>query len=93
MDKKALIALFLCGIAMLYFFNSMKPADQSGEKGTEEVAEKTLEQEEFEDEIEPGEEVQYRKIEEIAQDDIEVQDYILIQNDVMRTVWTNEGPR
>ncbi|MBT7212170.1 MAG: membrane protein insertase YidC, partial [Candidatus Scalindua sp.] len=91
MDKKALIALFLCGIAMLYFFNSMKPADQSGEKSPEEVAENTLEQEGFENEIELGEEVQYRKIEEIAQDDIGVQDYILIQNDVMRTVWTNEG--
>ncbi len=38
MDKKALIALFLCGIAMLYFFNSMQPAEQSGEESTEEVA-------------------------------------------------------
>ena len=91
MDKKALIALFLCGIAMLYFFNSMQPAEQSGEKSTEEVAEKTLEQEELENEIETGLEIQGRKIEKIVQDDIELQDYILIQNDVMRSVWTNEG--
>ncbi len=87
MDKKALIALFLCGILMLYFFNSMQPAKQSGEKDSEEVAEETLEQEE----LETGVEVQDRKIEKIVQDDIELLDYILIQNDVMRTVWTNEG--
>jgi YidC/Oxa1 family membrane protein insertase len=91
MDKKALIALFLCGIIMLYFFNSMQPDKKSGENGPEEVAEKTLEQEELEDEIASGVETQVRKIEEIVQDDIQLQDYILIQNDVMRSVWTNEG--
>ncbi len=91
MDKKALIALFLCGIAMLYFFKQMQPADQSDEKSSEQVVEKTLEQEEFENEVETGVEVQGRQIEKIDQNDIELQDYILIQNDVMRTVWTNEG--
>ncbi|MFV1974419.1 MAG: membrane protein insertase YidC [Candidatus Scalindua sp.] len=91
MDKKALIALFLCGIAMLYFFNSMQPAEQSGEESTEEVAEKSLEHEEFENEIETGVEVQDRKVEKIVQDDTDLMDYILIQNDVMRSVWTNEG--
>ncbi len=91
MDKKALIALFLCGILMLYFFNSMQPAKQSDEKGPEEVAEETFEQGELEDEIETGVEVQARKIENVVQDDIELKDYILIQNDVMRSVWTNEG--
>ena len=91
MDKKALIALFLCGIIMLYFFNSTQPDKQSGENGPEEVVEETLEQEELEDEIASGVEVQVRKIEKIVQDDIELQDYILIQNDVMRSVWTNEG--
>ncbi len=91
MDKKALIALFLCGIAMLYFFNSMQPAEQSGEESTEEVAEKSLEHEEFENEIETGLEIQGRKIEKIVQDDTDLMDYILIQNDVMRSVWTNEG--
>jgi YidC/Oxa1 family membrane protein insertase len=91
MDKKALIALFLCGIIMLYFFNSMQPAKQSGENGSEEVAEETFEQGELEDEIGTGVEVQVRKIEKIVQDDTELKDYILIQNDVMRSVWTNEG--
>ena len=91
MDKKALIALFLCGIAMLYFFNSMQPAEQSGEESTEEVAEETFEQGELENEIETGLEIQGRKIEKIVQDDIGLKDYILIQNDVMRSVWTNEG--
>jgi len=91
MDKKALIALFLCGILMLYFFNSMQPDKKSGEKGSEEVAEETLEHGEFENEIDTGVEVQDRKIEKIVQDDTDLQDYILIQNDVMRSVWTNEG--
>ena len=91
MDKKALIALFLCGILMLYFFNSMQPDKKSGEKGSEEVAEETFEQGEFENEIGTGAEVQDRKIEKIVQDDTDLQDYILIQNDVMRSVWTNEG--
>ncbi len=91
MDKKALIALFLCGILMLYFFNSMQPDKKSGEKGSEEVAEETFEQGEFENEIGTGIEVQDRKIEKIVQDDTDLQDYILIQNDVMRSVWTNEG--
>ncbi len=91
MDKKALIALFLCGIAMLYFFNSMQPAEQSDEKGPEEVVEETFEQGEFEDEIDTGVEVHGRTVEKIVQDDTELQDYILIQNDVMRSVWTNEG--
>ena len=91
MDKKALIALFLCGILMLYFFNSMQPDKKSGEKGSEEVTEETFEQGEFENEIGTGIEVQDRKIEKIVQDDTDLQDYILIQNDVMRSVWTNEG--
>ena len=91
MDKKALIALFLCGIIMLYFFNSTQPDKQSGENGPEEVAEETLEQEELEDEIASGVETQVRKIEKIVQDDTDLHDYILIQNDVMRSVWTNEG--
>ncbi len=91
MDKKALIALFLCGIIMLYFFNSMQPAKEAGEKGSEEVAEETFEQGELENETDTGVEVQERKIEKIVQDDTDLQDYILIQNDVMRSVWTNEG--
>ena len=91
MDKRALIALFLCGIIMLYFFNSMKPAEESGEKGSEEVVEETFEQEGFENEINTGVEVKDRKVEKIVQDDTDLQDYILIQNDVMRSVWTNEG--
>ena len=91
MDKRALIALFLCGIIMLYFFNSMQPAKESGEKGSEEVAEETFEHGEFENEIDTGVEVQDRKVEKIVQDDTDLQDYILIQNDVMRSVWTNEG--
>ncbi|GAX60110.1 preprotein translocase subunit YidC [Candidatus Scalindua japonica] len=91
MDKKALIALFLCGIIMLYFFNLMKPPEQSGEKGPEEVAEKTIEQGELKDEIETEVVAHDRKVVEIVENDAELQDYILLQNDVMRSVWTNEG--
>ncbi|MCR4288655.1 MAG: membrane protein insertase YidC [Candidatus Scalindua sp.] len=91
MDKRALIALFLCGIIMLYFFNSMQPAEEPGEKSSEKVAEEAFEHGEFENEIDTEVEVQDRKVEKIVQDDTDLQDYILIQNDVMRSVWTNEG--
>ena len=67
MDKKALIALFLCGIAMLYFFKQMQPAEEPGENGPVEVAEQTLEQGELKDEIDTGVEVQDRQIEKIDQ--------------------------
>ena len=91
MDKKALIALFLCGIGMLYFFNTMQPKEESSDKGSEEVVEESFEQGELGNRIDTGVEVQGRKVEKIVQNDTELQDYILMQNDVMRTVWTNEG--
>ena len=97
MDKKALIAFVLCGIIMLYFFNKMQPPQQPGEEGAEEVAEETIEKEwqeerKLREEIKAGvEEQKIEKVEKTVQEDIELQDYILIQNDVMKTVWTNEG--
>ena len=44
MDKKGLIALVLCGIIMLYFFNKMQPAQHPDEEGAEKVAEETIEE-------------------------------------------------
>jgi uncharacterized protein YpmB len=44
MDKKGLIALVLCGIIMLYFFNKMQPAQQPDEEGAEKAAEETIEE-------------------------------------------------
>ncbi len=79
MDKKALIALFLCGIGMLYFFNTMQPKEEPGDKGSEEVLEESFEQGELENRTDTGVEVQDRKIEKIVQDDTDLQDYILIQ--------------
>ncbi|MDV5122056.1 MAG: membrane protein insertase YidC, partial [Candidatus Scalindua sp.] len=94
MDKKGLIALILCGLIMLYFFNTMQPPSQHpDEEGAEKVAEETIEEE-----IATGVEEQkikkvkkVKKVKKAVQEDIELQDYILIQNDVMKTVWTNEG--
>ena len=91
MDKKGLIALILCGLIMLYFFNTMQPPSQHpDEEGAEKVAEET-----FEEEIATGVEGQkiekIKKVKKTVREDIELQDYILIQNDVMKTVWTNEG--
>ncbi len=88
MDKKGLIALILCGLIMLYFFNTMQPPSQHpDEEGAEKVAEET-----FEEEIATGVEGQkIEKVKKTVREDIELQNYILIQNDVMKTVWTNEG--
>src|SRR3972149_7800521 len=94
MDKKALLAFVLCGIIMLYFFHITQPVPQPGEEGAEEVAEETIEREgpEEREEVKAGvEEQKTEKVVKIVQEDIELQDYILIQNDVMKTVWTNEG--
>jgi YidC/Oxa1 family membrane protein insertase len=93
MDKKALLAFVLCGIIMLYFFNKMQPPQHPGEEGAEKVAEKTIEEEittgAEDQKIEKAEKIE--RVEKIVQEDIDLQDYILIQNDVMKAVWTNEG--
>ncbi len=90
MDKKGLIALVLCGIIMLYFFNKMQPAQQPDEEGAEKVAEETIE-EEIPIGVEGQKIEKVKKVKKTVQEDIELQDYILLQNDVMKTVWTNEG--
>ncbi|HJO48657.1 MAG TPA: membrane protein insertase YidC, partial [Candidatus Scalindua sp.] len=90
MDKKGLIALVLCGIIMLYFFNKMQPAQQPDEEGAEKVAEETIE-EKITSEVEEQKIKKAKKVKKTVQEDIELQDYILLQNDVMKTVWTNEG--
>lgn len=93
MDRKALIAFVLCGLIMLYFFNVMQPSQPPGEEGVEEFAEETFGEEIATwgeaQKIEKAEKIE--KVEETVQEDIELRNYILIQNDVMKTVWTNEG--
>ena len=90
MDKKGLIALVLCGIIMLYFFNKMQPAQHPDEEGAEKVAEETIE-EKITTAVEGQKVEKVKKVKKTVQEDIELQDYILLQNDVMKTVWTNEG--
>ena len=90
MDKKGLIALVLCGIIMLYFFNKMQPAQHPDEEGAEKVAEETIE-EKITTAVEGQKVEKVKKVKKTVREDIELQDYILIQNDVMKTVWTNEG--
>ena len=100
MDKKTLIAFILCGIIMLYFFNKMQPPQQPVEEGAEEFTEETVDREGLKErglgeEVTAGVEGQksekIEQVEKAIQEDIELQDYILLQNDVMKTVWTNEG--
>ena len=91
MDKKGLIALILCGLIMLYFFNTMQPPSQHpDEEGAEKVAEETIE-EEIPIGVEGQKIEKVKKVKKTVQEDIELQNYILIQNDVMKSVWTNEG--
>ncbi len=93
MDKKAILAFILCAIIMLYFLRQFphptKPPDE--EKKEEVVDEKTVvkEKEVLERRITVQKE-QEEKI-KIVQDEIDLQDNIVIQNDLIRTVWTNEG--
>jgi YidC/Oxa1 family membrane protein insertase len=93
MDKKAILAFVLCAIIMLYFLQGFpqltKPPDE--EKKEEVVDEKTVvkEKEVLERRITVQKE-QEEKI-KIVQDEIDLQDNIVIQNDLIRTVWTNEG--
>ena len=94
MDKKGLIALILCGLIMLYFFNTMQPPSQHpDEEGAEKVAEETIEEEKTigveGQKIEKVKKAE--KVKKTVQEDIELQNYIVIQNDVMKAVWTNEG--
>jgi len=88
MDNKALIALALCGIIMYFFFSQMRPPSQ---EGTQDPVEKTIEQDGVNQEVTAGEDVQTLKIEKIVENDIEVQNNIVLQNDVIKAVWTNEG--
>ena len=88
MDNKALIALALCGIIMYFFFSQMRPPSQ---EDTQESVEKTIEQDGVDKEVATGEDVQMLKTEKIVQNDIEVQNHIVLQNDVIKAVWTNEG--
>ncbi len=97
MDKKALLAFVLCGIIMLYFFHITQPAQQPVEEVPEEVTERTVEKEWREERVlreettKGEEERKIEKVVKVVPGDIELQDYILLQNDVMKTVWTNEG--
>lgn len=88
MDNKALIALVLCGIMMFYFFSQMRPPSQ---ESTQETVENTIDQDKAGKEVTIEEDVQELNIEKIVQNDIEVQSNIVLQNDVIQTVWTNEG--
>ena len=93
MDKKAILAFVLCAIIMLYFLRQFpQPTKPPDEENKEEVVdEKTVakEKEVLERRITVQKE-QEEKI-KIVQDEIDLQNNIVIQNDLIRTVWTNEG--
>ncbi|MEE8190953.1 MAG: membrane protein insertase YidC [Candidatus Scalindua sediminis] len=87
MDKKAILAFVLCAIIMLYFLQGFpqltKPPDE--ERKEEVVDEKEVLERRITVQKEQEEKIK------IVQDEIDLQDNIVIQNDLIRTVWTNEG--
>ncbi len=93
MDKKVILAFILCAIVMLFMFQQLPqqtPPTEEERKKEEDVVGKSVikEREVLDKEIKAEE--QEEKI-KIIQEDIELQDNIVIQNDMMRTVWTNKG--
>ena len=71
MDKKGLIALVLCGIIMLYFFNKMRPAQHPDEEGAEKVAEETIE-EKITTAVEGQKVEKVKKVKKTVREDIEL---------------------
>ncbi len=95
MDKKALLAFILCAIITIYMFQFLQPAKSPEGEEKEAVSEETVPKEEkgafgtidaVPDEHDKGGEVAG-----VAQEDVDLQDTIVIQNDVIRSVWTNSG--
>ncbi len=94
MDKKAILAFILCAVITIYMVKFMQPPPPpptTEEEGIEKsVYEKAVVKEkEAPGKVEKAEE-QKKKI-TIVQEEIDLQDNILIQNDVIMAVLTNEG--
>jgi len=95
MDKKTLLAFILCAIITLYMVQFIQPSPPppptTEEEGKEEhVEEKTVVKEKSGPEKEGKAEEQEKKI-TIVQEEIDLRNNILIQNDVIMAVLTNEG--
>jgi len=93
MDKKALLAFILCAIITIYMFKFLQPAIPPEGKKQEEVAEEkvAVKEEEAEQEKHVVAQGKAETYERVNQEEIGLVDNIVIQNDVMRTVWTNNG--
>ncbi|MHC4453160.1 MAG: membrane protein insertase YidC [Planctomycetota bacterium] len=92
MDKKAIFAFILCAVIMLYFLQQFpQPTTPPEEEKQEEVVDVPVAKEKEYPEKEIRAEEQEKRTEEILQKEIGLQDNIVIQNDVIRTVWTNDG--
>lgn len=93
MDKKALFAFVLCAIITLWMLHTMQPSEKTPEEVKEEEVVKEIpevvERKLLEREIKAVEEQQVKNV--ITQKDIDLKDNIVIQNDLIRTVWTNDG--
>ncbi|MFQ5964806.1 MAG: membrane protein insertase YidC [Candidatus Scalinduaceae bacterium] len=92
MDKKAILAFILCAIVMLYMLQQLpQPIQPTEVEKKEDVAEKAVEREKIEPEKEIITAEQEARIKKIIQEEVDLQDNIVIQNDLIRMVWTNEG--
>jgi len=89
MDKKALIAVVVCGIIMILYYPFILPLMTKKAKVTEEITEEVVPQKTQEVKtVEPPRPVPAQTIE--PQKDIPVQEFVL-ENEFVKTVWTNDG--
>ena len=89
MDKKALIAVIVCGIIMILYYPFILPLMTKKAKVTEEIAEEVVPQQTQDVKaVEPPRPLPTQAIE--PQKDIPVQEVVL-ENEFVKTVWTNEG--
>ncbi|MDR4503667.1 MAG: membrane protein insertase YidC [Candidatus Scalindua sp.] len=95
MDKKALLAFILCAIVTIYMFQFLQPAKSPEGEKKETVSGETVA---VKEQYEVGTSVAVQEeqgkgeaSESTAPEEVELQDTIVIQNDVIRSVWTNSG--
>ncbi|GJQ58761.1 MAG: membrane protein insertase YidC [Candidatus Scalindua sp. AMX11] len=95
MDKKALLAFILCAIVTIYMFQFLQPAKFPEGEEKEVVSEEmvTVKEKRELDTFAAAQEEQGTKDlgMDVAQEEVELQDAIVLQNDVIRSVWTNSG--
>ncbi|MCF6157662.1 MAG: membrane protein insertase YidC [wastewater metagenome] len=88
MDRKALIAIIICGIIMLLYYPFILPLLSPRKPAPEGVKEEVVIPEEPQEE--KAAQVRPKPIQTQPQEDIHLKD-VVIENELVRMVWTNEG--